>query len=68
MLSVKPSGWDDESKVLPGVNMLTMLFIHGKCTGDKITELFSVFEKVLTDINLKDSKDILHNALKSNLS
>lgn len=66
--SVKPAGWDDDSKVLPGWNMLTMLFLRGKCTEDKILKLFDVFLKVLTDINLDDSQDILHNALKSNLS
>ena len=66
-MSVKPSGWDDEIKVLPGVNMLSMLFIRGKCTVDKIPELFDVFEKILLDVNL-DSKDVLRNALKSDLS
>jgi Zn-dependent M16 (insulinase) family peptidase len=67
VMSVKPTGWDDENKVLPGVNILTMLFIRGKCTADKIPELFGVFEKILLDVNL-DSKDILRNALKSDLS
>ena len=33
-----------------------------------ISDLFHIFEKVLKDINLDDSQDILHNALKSNLS
>ena len=66
-MSVKPTGWDDENKVLPGVNILTMLFIRGKCTSEKISDLFGVFEKVLLDINL-DSKDILRNSLKSDLS
>ena len=68
IMSVKPTGWDDEAKVLPGVNMLTMLFLRGKCTIDKIPDLFNVFEKVLMDINLDDSQDILRNALKSSLS
>jgi Zn-dependent M16 (insulinase) family peptidase len=70
MMSVKPTGWDDDSKVVPGVNMLTMLFIRGKCTIDKIPELFEVFKKVLTEVNLEsdESRDILRNALKSNLS
>ena len=68
IMSVKPTGWDDDSKVVPGVNMLTLLFIRGKCTIDKISDLFAVFEKVLMEINLDDSRDILRNALKSNLS
>jgi Zn-dependent M16 (insulinase) family peptidase len=68
MMPVKPTGWDDDSKILPGVNMLTFLFIRGKCTTDKISDLFDVFEKVLTDINFKDSKSILQNSLKSSLS
>ena len=68
MMSVKPTGWDDDSKILPGVNMLTILFIRGKCTIDKISDLFDVFEKVLTEINFKDSKSILQNSLKSSLS
>eukprot|EP00584_Thalassiosira_punctigera_P001492 CAMPEP_0172534620 /NCGR_PEP_ID=MMETSP1067-20121228/6914_1 /TAXON_ID=265564 ORGANISM="Thalassiosira punctigera, Strain Tpunct2005C2" /NCGR_SAMPLE_ID=MMETSP1067 /ASSEMBLY_ACC=CAM_ASM_000444 /LENGTH=1239 /DNA_ID=CAMNT_0013319433 /DNA_START=10 /DNA_END=3729 /DNA_ORIENTATION=+ len=68
IMSVKPTGWDDDIKVHPGVNMLTMLFIRGKCTTEKIKDIFSVFEKVLTDINLDDSRDVLRNALKSNLS
>jgi Zn-dependent M16 (insulinase) family peptidase len=67
VMSVKPSGWDDENKVLPGVNILSMLFIRGKCTSDKIPDLFGVFEKILLDVNL-DSKDILRNSLKSDLS
>merc|ERR1719491_753679 len=67
-MSVKPAGWDDEPKVEPGVNMLTMLFIRGKCTIDEISNLFDVFEKLLTDLNLDDSQVILRNALKSNLS
>ncbi|KAL7450935.1 hypothetical protein ACHAWC_003933 [Mediolabrus comicus] len=67
VMSVKPTGWDDENKVLPGVNILTLLFIRGKCTSERISDLFDVFEKILMDINL-DSKDILRNALKSNLS
>ena len=62
MMSVKPTGWDDDSKILPGVNMLTILFIRGKCTIDKISDLFDVFEKVLTEINFKDSKSILQNS------
>ena len=67
VMSVKPTGWDDDIKVLPGVNILTMLFIKGKCTAEKISDLFGVFEKILMDVNL-DSKDILRNALKSDLS
>ena len=66
-MSTKPAGWDDENKVLPGVNILSMLFIRGKCTTDKIPDLFDVFEKVLMDVNL-DSKDILRNSLKADLS
>ena len=66
-MSTKPAGWDDENKVLPGVNILSILFIRGKCTADKIPDLFDVFEKMLMDVNL-DSKDILRNALKSDLS
>ena len=66
--SVVPAGWDDETRVHPGVNMLTMLFVRGKCTAEKIPHLFAVFEKVLTDVNLDDSRDVLRNALKSNLS
>ena len=68
IMSVKPAGWDDETKVEPGTNMLTMLFVQGKCTSDKIHDLFNIFQKVLTDINFDDSQDILRNALKSNLS
>lgn len=68
LMTVKPTGWDDDAKVLPGVNMLSLLFISGKCTSDKIADLFAIFEKVLTDINFDDSKDILRNALKSSLS
>lgn len=68
MMSVKPLGWGDDSKVLPGVNMLTMLFIRGKCTTDKIPDLFDVFQKVLTEINFDDSQSILQNSLKSSLS
>lgn len=67
-MSVKPTGWDDQSKVLPGMNMLTMLFINGKCTSDKIQDLFDIFKMVLMDINFEDSQNILQNALKSNLS
>lgn len=67
IMSVKPTGWDDENKVLTGVNILTMLFIRGKCTTDKISDLFGVFYVILMDVNL-DSKDILRNALKSDLS
>ena len=66
-MSTKPAGWDDENKVLPGVNILSMLFIRGKCTTDKIPDLFDVFEKVLLDVNL-DSKDILRNSLRADLS
>ena len=68
ILSVKPAGWDDDTKVEPGTNMLTMLFIQGKCTVDKITDLFAVFKKLLTVVDLDNSQDILRNALKSNLS
>lgn len=68
IMSVKPTGWDDDAKVLPGVNMLTMLLISGKCTSDKTEELFSIFNTILTDINIKDSKGILLNSLKSSLS
>ncbi|KAL7472131.1 hypothetical protein ACHAXS_012467 [Conticribra weissflogii] len=68
IISVKPTGWDDESKVLPGVNMLSMLFVGGKCTSDKISDLFDIFQKVLEDINFDDSHDIVRNALKSKLS
>ena len=68
IMSVKPNGWDDDVKVLPGVNMLTMLFVRGKCTTERIPELFDVFRKVLTEIDLDNSQEILHNALKSNLS
>lgn len=68
MMSVKPAGWDDDSKILPGVNMLTILFIHGKCTIDKISDLFDVLEKVLTKINFDDSKSIVQNSLKATLS
>ena len=68
-MSVKPTGWEDESKVLPGMNMLTTLFIRGKCTKDKAPDLFDVFQKVLTDtINLDDSQTILRNSLKSSLN
>ena len=65
---MKPTGWDDQSKVLPGTNMLTMLFIQGKCTIDKISDLFDIFKLVLTDINIDDSQSILQNSLKSHLS
>ncbi|KAL9189535.1 hypothetical protein ACHAXT_009210 [Thalassiosira profunda] len=68
IMSVKPNGWDDDVKVLPGVNMLTMLFVRGKCTTERIPELFDVFRKVLTEIDLDNAQEILHNALKSNLS
>lgn len=68
MISVKPTNWDDDSRVLPGVNMLTVLFIKGKCTMDKISDLFHVFKMVLTLVNFDDSKSILQNALKSSLS
>jgi len=68
IMSVKPEGQDDETKVLPGVNMLTMLFIRGKCTEERIPDLFDVFGKVLDEINFDDSQSILQNALKSNLS
>ena len=68
LMPVKPTGTEDETRVLPGVNMLTMLFIRGKCTIERIPDLFDVFEKVLTDINFDDSRSILQNALKSNLS
>jgi Zn-dependent M16 (insulinase) family peptidase len=68
IMTVKPNGWDDDAKVLPGVNMLTMLMIHGKCTSDKAGELFSIFNTILTDINIEDSKGILLNSLKSSLS
>ena len=68
IISVKPAGWDDDARVEPGTNMLTMLFIRGKCTVDKIADLFAIFEKLLTDIDLENSQDILRNALKSNLS
>ena len=67
-MSVKPEGQDDETKVLPGVNMLTMLFIRGKCTEERIPDLFDVMGKVLDEINFDDSQSILQNALKSNLS
>lgn len=68
IMSVKPKGWDDDAKVLPGVNMLTMLMISGKCTSDKTEELFSIFNTILTEINIEDSKSILLNSLKSSLS
>lgn len=68
VMSVKPTGWDDDAKVLPGVNMLTILTIHGKCTSDKTMDLFSIFIKILTEINFEDSKSILVNSLKSSLS
>ena len=68
IISVKPTGEDDHSKVLPGTNMLTMLFIQGKCTIDKITDLFDIFKLVLTDINIVDSQSILQNSLKSHIS
>ena len=68
VMSVKPTGWDDDVKVLPGVNMLTILTVHGKCTSDKAKELFSIFTKILTEINIEDSKSILVNSLKSSLS
>jgi Zn-dependent M16 (insulinase) family peptidase len=68
IISVKPTGWEDVSKVLPGVNMLTMLFIQGKCTMDKIDLLFDVFKMVLMEINFDDSQSILLNALKSKVS
>lgn len=68
LMPVKPAGTEDETRVLPGVNMLTMLFIRGKCTIERIPDLFDVFAKVLTDINFDDSRSILQNALKSNLS
>ena len=68
MMSVKPLGWDNDTRVLPGVNFLTMLFIRGKCTKDKVSDMFNVFGKVLTDINFGDSQVILRNALKSSLS
>jgi Zn-dependent M16 (insulinase) family peptidase len=68
IMSVKPDGWDDDAKVSPGVNMLTMIFIEGKCTSDKADELFSIFYSVLTEINIDDSKSILQNSLKSSLS
>merc|ERR1711966_557993 len=64
----KTTGGDDDTKVEPGTNMLTMLFIQGKCTVDKITDLFAVFKNLLTDVDLDNSQDILRNALKSNLS
>lgn len=68
IMSVKPEGWYDSAKVLPGVNMLTMLFINGKCTSEKAVELFSIFSTILTEINIEDSKNILMNSLKSSLS
>ena len=68
MMSVKPTGWDDDSRILPGVNMMTILFIRGKCTIDKISDLFDVFTKILTEIDFDDSKTILQNSLKSSLS
>ncbi len=68
MMSVKPNGWDDDSRILPGVNMMTILFIRGKCTIDMITDLFDVFAKILAEINFDDSKSILQNSLKSSLS
>ena len=48
--------------------MLTMLFIQGKCTIDKIDLLFDVFKMVLMEINFDDSQSILLNALKSSVS
>lgn len=68
IMSVKPNGWDDDAKVLPGVNMLTLLLIAGKCTSDKAGELFSIFNTILTEINIEDSKSILMNSLRSSLS
>eukprot|EP00804_Cyclotella_cryptica_P023401 CCRYP_000523-RE/>CCRYP_000523-RE protein AED:0.14 eAED:0.14 QI:2217/1/1/1/0.90/0.75/12/690/1071 len=68
IITVKPTGWDDDAKVLPGVNMLSLLMISGKCTSDKSQELFSIFETILTDINIQESKSILQNSLKSSLS
>lgn len=68
IMSVKPMGWDDDAKVLPGVNMLTMLMFVGKCTSDKTDDLFSIFNTILTEINIDDSKSILMNSLKSSLS
>lgn len=49
IISVKPTGEDDHSKVLPGTNMLTMLFIQGKCTIDKISDLFDIFLQIGLD-------------------
>jgi Zn-dependent M16 (insulinase) family peptidase len=48
--------------------MMTMLFIRGKCTIDKISDLFDIFTMILTEINFDDSKSILQNSLKSSLS
>lgn len=68
VMSVKPDGWEDETKVLPGVHMLTILFIRGKCTIERISALFDVFRQVLSEINFDDSQTILQNSLKSSLS
>lgn len=68
IITVKPTAWDDDAKVLPGVNMLSLLMISGKCTSDKTQELFSIFETILMDINIEESKIILQNSLKSSLS
>lgn len=68
IITVKPTSWDDDAKVLPGVNMLSLLMISGKCTSDKTQELFSIFETILMDINIEESKIILQNSLKSSLS
>lgn len=45
-----------------------MLFLRGKCTSEKTSDMFSIFQKILEDINFDDSQDILRNKLKSTLS
>jgi Zn-dependent M16 (insulinase) family peptidase len=57
----------DESITSPGDNIQAKLLIQGKATSEKIGELFSIFELILTDARL-DSKSKVIEMLKESKS
>lgn len=64
--AVNPEG-SDESITSPGDNMQAKLLIQGKATSEKIDELFSLFNLMLTDARL-DSQSKVIELLKESRS
>lgn len=58
ILPVRPNNLanHDETVVTGGTNMKSMLFIRGKCTSDKSSNLFDIYAQLLNDTNL-DAQD-----------